>query len=55
MTGEYDDWEPAEKERLEKSLHADSENATHLEYFRVHTGFCRQIVVTDDDIERDQS
>ena len=52
---EYDDWEPAEKERLEKSLHADPANASHLEYFRVHTGFCRQIVVTDDDIERDQS
>lgn len=51
---EYDDWEPAEKERLEKALHADPENVAHLEYVRVHTGFCRQIMVTDDDIERDQ-
>ena len=52
---EFDDWEPADKARLEKSLHADPENVAQLEYVRLHTGFCRQITVTEDDIERVQS
>ena len=52
---EYDGWEPIEKERLEQALHADAENAANLEYLRVHTGFCRRITVTADDIERVQT
>ncbi len=52
---EYEDLEPEEKARLEKSLHADPENADHLEYLRVHTGFCRQITVTANDLERVES
>ncbi len=52
---EYEDLEPEEKARLEKSLHADPENAAHLEYLRVHTGFCRQITVTANDLERVES
>lgn len=49
---EYDEWEPDDKARLEQQLHADPEAASHLEYVRTHTGFCRRITVTADDIER---
>jgi len=49
---ELDDLEPTEKAELEQALHADPENASHLEYVRSHTGFCRQITVTSDDLER---
>lgn len=49
---EYDEWEPAEKSRMEDALHADPENCAILDYVRTHTGFCRQITVTAEDIER---
>ncbi|HJN11935.1 MAG: hypothetical protein QGG09_01305 [Pirellulaceae bacterium] len=49
---EYDEMEPAEKTRISQSLHADPENCPQLEYVRVHTGFCRQVTVTPEDIER---
>ena len=49
---EYDELEPAEKARIAEALHADPENCANLEYVRMHTGFCRQITVTEDDIER---
>lgn len=49
---EYDHLESDEKTRLEGLLHGDPENASNLEYFRVHTGFCRKIVVTPDDLQR---
>jgi hypothetical protein len=49
---DYDDWEAAERQRVAEALHADPESATHLEYVRVHTGFCRQITVTPDDLDR---
>ena len=49
---EYDHLEPEEKDRLAELLHADPENASTLEYVRVHTGFCRKITVTQDDLER---
>ena len=49
---EYDELEPAEKNRLAEALHADPESCANLEYIRLHTGFCRQITVTEDDIER---
>lgn len=52
---EYDHLEANEKTRLEELLHADPENAIDLEYFRVHTGFCRKITVTQDDLERVES
>ena len=52
---EYDHLEPAEKVRLESLLHADPESAATLAYVRVHTGFCRQITVTDEDLERVQA
>ena len=49
---EYDDWESAEQQRVAEQLHADPEQATELEYVRTHTGFCRQITVTPEDLER---
>lgn len=49
---EYDDWEPTERARVERLLHSSPEAASQLEYVRTHTGFCRRIVVTADDIER---
>jgi hypothetical protein len=49
---EYDHLEVDEKLRLEEALHADPENASVLDYVRVHTGFCRQITVTAEDLAR---
>ncbi len=49
---DYDELEPAEKARIEAALHADPGNCKGLEYVRQHTGFCRQITVTPEDIER---
>jgi len=44
--------DPRRRIQLESLLHASPEQADHLEYVRTHTGFCRHIVVTDDDLER---
>jgi hypothetical protein len=49
---EYDDWEPSERARVERLLHQAPQAASQLEYVRTHTGFCRRIVVTPDDIAR---
>lgn len=49
---EYDDLEPAEKARVEAALHAAPKDCSQLEYVRMHTGFCRQITVTPDDMAR---
>lgn len=44
--------DPLERSRLEESLHAHPEHCAELEYVRVHTGFCRQITVTLEDLQR---
>ncbi len=49
---EYDDWEPSERARIEKLLHNDPEEAAHIDYVRMHSGFCRHITVTPEDIQR---
>jgi hypothetical protein len=49
---EYDHLEPVEKARIETALHADPQSCSQLEYVRGHTGFCRQITVTADDMAR---
>jgi len=49
---EYDQLSRQEKLRLEAKLHAEPDKAAHLEYVRVHTGFCRKITVTAADVER---
>lgn len=48
----YDDWEPSDRSRVETLLHADPKSCTDLAYIRQHSGFCRQITVTADDLER---
>lgn len=42
----------AEKSKVETVLHAAPDQCAHLEYVRVHSGFCRQITVTLGDYER---
>lgn len=49
---DYDYLESAERARLEEGLHGDPENCADMEYVRMTTGFCRQITVTPDDLER---
>jgi hypothetical protein len=41
-----------ERARISQSLHAHPENVGNLEYVRVHSGFCRKITVTSDDLAR---
>jgi hypothetical protein len=42
----------AQRARIESHLHADPAQASELAYIRLHTGFCRQITVTAQDLER---
>ena len=49
---EFADISPAERERIEELLHADPQNASSLDYTRLHTGFCRDITVTAEDLAR---
>ncbi len=49
---EYADWDPQKKTRIEQQLHADAENSISLTYVRTHTGFCREITVTDEELAR---
>jgi len=49
---EFADVPPGEKRRVEEQLHANPSAVGNLEYLRTHTGFCRQITVTDADVQR---
>ena len=49
---QYDEMEPGFKHRIEEGLHAHPADAADLAYVRMHTGFCRQITVTPQDLER---
>ncbi|MEO1970323.1 MAG: hypothetical protein ABGX07_02150 [Pirellulaceae bacterium] len=49
---EYGHLSSEEKSAIESSLHLDPENCAGLEYVRMHTGFCRQITVTEEDFAR---
>ena len=49
---EYAVLDATAKARISEALHADPENVGDLQYVRTHTGFCRQITVTADDVER---
>jgi len=42
----------SERARLAERLHADAEHVAQIAYVRLHTGFCRQITVTAEDVER---
>jgi len=43
---------PADRARIEAALHADPQHAAQMEYVRLHAGFCRQITVTAEDLNR---
>jgi hypothetical protein len=49
---EYDSWDIDQKSTIAHRLHADPGQALHLEYLRLHSGFCRRIYVTPQDVER---
>lgn len=49
---EYDGWEFADRFAAETRLHAEPEKAADMEYVRQHTGFCRKITVTPEDLGR---
>ncbi len=49
---EYDAWDASKRLQVESQLHAEPQAAKQLAYVRQHTGFCRQITVTDDDLTR---
>lgn len=49
---ELADLDAARKKRIAATLHSNAASAAELEYIRTHTGFCRKITVTADDIER---
>ncbi len=49
---ELADVDPAERGRVEQRLHAEPQEAADLEYVRLHTGFCRRITVTAEDLGR---
>jgi len=41
-----------QRDRIETLLHANPAQAAELTYIRLHTGFCRQITVTAEDLAR---
>lgn len=49
---EYDAWDDSQRDDVARRLHEQPQAAANLDYVRLHTGFCRQIVVTPEDIER---
>lgn len=49
---EFADLSADEKAALEAKLHAKPDACAQLEYVREHTGFCRQITVTQADVQR---
>jgi hypothetical protein len=43
---------PEQQQRVAQRLHADPRQAAQLEYVRLHTGFCRRITITAEDLQR---
>ncbi len=43
---------PEEKRQTEQQLHSDPAACAQLDYVRMHSGFCRQITVTQEDLAR---
>lgn len=46
------DWELSRRYAVEQKLHAEPAKASHIEYERTHTGFCRVLTVTPADLAR---
>ena len=53
--GLTEQFDPVEQEQIALKLHTAAEDACELEYERTHTGFCRIITVTEDDLQRLQA
>ena len=51
-TRELEDLNEARKQRISEALHQQPDAASNLKYVRVHTGFCREITVTEEDVAR---
>jgi len=51
-TREFEDLNEARKQRISEALHQQPDAASNLKYVRVHTGFCREITVTEEDVAR---
>ena len=51
---ELDGLDTKEKARIAQALHEDAASVAGLQYVRTHTGFCRTITVTEDDVARVQ-
>ena len=49
---EHDDWDVSDRLSAEVRLHAEPDKAAQLDYVRQHSGFCRQITVTPEDLAR---
>ena len=49
---EMADFDAERRQHLETLLHADAAQCSQLEYVRLHTGFCRRITVTPEDVAR---
>ena len=49
---EFDDWDVPKRIEFEVRLHESADKAAQLEYVRTHTGFCRRIIVTPEDVAR---
>lgn len=49
---EFEGWDPQDRARVERQLHAEPQAAAELDYDRLHTGFARKITVTAADLER---
>lgn len=49
---EYAGIDPRDRVRIEELLHASPEQASAIEYIRTHTGFCRRIFASPEDVER---
>jgi hypothetical protein len=44
--------DPRRQREIAQRLHADPRQAAQLDYVRLHTGFCRRITVTAEDLQR---
>ena len=49
---DFDHLGSEQKAKIEAALHAAPSSCDQLEYIRQHSGFCRQITVTAEDVER---
>jgi hypothetical protein len=49
---ECDELDASEKSPIEEALHANPDQCAEMDYIRVHSGFCRRVTVTPEDVAR---